>query len=155
MDYGNLNEEEFYYTKALKLLLNREKKERRTTATDRASGADKITRINALNKLDKQMKMLLATGFPEDLQLVKIMKLEREYIHAREKRDLKIAISMAFPNQAPEGTYNLAEIGKVFGITRERVRQIEQAADKVLRHPRVAQKLKAYKELSSEGTQHA
>ncbi len=40
--------------------------------------------------------------------------------------------------------YTLEEIAQKFGITRERVRQIEQQAIKKLRSPRVGRKLKAY-----------
>ncbi|WP_415408345.1 sigma factor-like helix-turn-helix DNA-binding protein [Sulfurovum sp. CS9] len=42
------------------------------------------------------------------------------------------------------GEYTLEEIAQKFGITRERVRQIEQQAIKKLRSPRVGRKLKAY-----------
>ena len=40
--------------------------------------------------------------------------------------------------------YTLDEIAQKFGITRERVRQIEQHALKKLRIPRVGRKLKVY-----------
>ena len=40
--------------------------------------------------------------------------------------------------------YTLEEIAQKLGITRERVRQIEQHALKKLRSPRVGRKLKAY-----------
>ncbi len=42
------------------------------------------------------------------------------------------------------GDYTLDEIAKHLGITRERVRQIEQAALKKLRHPKVGKKLREY-----------
>ncbi len=42
------------------------------------------------------------------------------------------------------GEYTLEEIAQKFGITRERVRQIEQHALKKLRSPRVGRKLKGY-----------
>ena len=42
------------------------------------------------------------------------------------------------------GEYTLEEIAQKLGITRERVRQIEQNALKKLRNPRVGRKLKAY-----------
>ena len=37
---------------------------------------------------------------------------------------------------ADYGTYTLEEIAKVLGVTRERVRQIEQQALKKLKHPK-------------------
>jgi len=42
------------------------------------------------------------------------------------------------------GEYTLEEIAQKLGITRERVRQIEQHALKKLRSPSVGRKLKAY-----------
>lgn len=44
------------------------------------------------------------------------------------------------------GSFTLEEIGQVLGLTRERVRQIEQKAMQKLRHPRVGRHLKAYLE---------
>ncbi len=42
------------------------------------------------------------------------------------------------------GEYTLDEIAQKLGVTRERVRQIEQHALKKLRSPGVGRKLKAY-----------
>ncbi|NMB58259.1 MAG: RNA polymerase subunit sigma, partial [Chloroflexi bacterium] len=41
-------------------------------------------------------------------------------------------------------TYTLEEVGKKFGLTRERIRQIEGKALSRLRHPRRARQLKDY-----------
>jgi RNA polymerase primary sigma factor len=40
--------------------------------------------------------------------------------------------------------YTLKELGQKFGLTRERIRQIEQQALRKLRHPRRSQRLRAY-----------
>ncbi len=40
--------------------------------------------------------------------------------------------------------FTLAEIGEILGVTRERVRQIEKAALKKLRHPSVGRRLRDY-----------
>lgn len=42
------------------------------------------------------------------------------------------------------GELTLDEIGRAMGITRERVRQIEQAGIKKIRHPKVGAKIKRY-----------
>ena len=42
------------------------------------------------------------------------------------------------------GEYTLEEIAQKLGITRERVRQIERAALKKMRHPSVSRKLREY-----------
>jgi len=49
------------------------------------------------------------------------------------------------------GAMTLEDIGKVLGITRERVRQIERSALKKLKHPRVAIKLKRYVDSNDNG----
>jgi len=40
--------------------------------------------------------------------------------------------------------YSLEEVAKVLGITKERVRQIEQMAIKKLKHPKVSRELRNY-----------
>lgn len=42
----------------------------------------------------------------------------------------------------------LNEIANILGITKERVRQIEQMALKKLRHPKVSKELREYLEIS-------
>lgn len=44
-------------------------------------------------------------------------------------------------------SYSLEEIAQKLGISRERVRQIEQMALKKLKHPKISKKLKEYKDL--------
>ncbi len=41
-------------------------------------------------------------------------------------------------------TYTLEEVGQKFGLTRERIRQIESKALRRLRHPRRARQLREY-----------
>lgn len=43
--------------------------------------------------------------------------------------------------------FTLDEISRVLGITRERVRQIESAALKKIKHPKVGKKLQTYIEI--------
>jgi len=44
------------------------------------------------------------------------------------------------------GDYTLEEIARYFGISKERVRQIEKAAIRKLKRPEVAKKLREYLE---------
>jgi RNA polymerase primary sigma factor len=41
-------------------------------------------------------------------------------------------------------TYTLREVGDKFGVTRERIRQIERKALRKLRHPRRSRELRSY-----------
>ena len=56
----------------------------------------------------------------------------------------KAVISMRFGLLEDESDRTLEEIGKALNVTRERVRQIESAAIKKLKHPKVGRKLKNY-----------
>jgi len=44
------------------------------------------------------------------------------------------------------GDHTLEEVGKVFGVTRERIRQIEAKALEKLRHPALSRKLVTFTE---------
>jgi RNA polymerase primary sigma factor len=58
---------------------------------------------------------------------------------AREQRVLELRYGLR-----GHRSYTLKEVGKIFGLTRERVRQIEKEALRKLRHPQRAMMLKAY-----------
>jgi RNA polymerase primary sigma factor len=57
----------------------------------------------------------------------------------REARVLRLRFGLDDGN-----VYTLEEVGKKFGLTRERIRQIEGKALRRLRHPRRARQLKEY-----------
>jgi RNA polymerase primary sigma factor len=52
-------------------------------------------------------------------------------------------------------TYTLEEVGKIFKVTRERVRQVEAKAIRKLQHPVRARKLQGFLEAMKAGTQAA
>lgn len=60
-------------------------------------------------------------------------------LSAREARIIKMRYGL---NDGRE--YTLKEVGERFGLTRERIRQIEQQALRKLRHPRRSRRLRAY-----------
>ena len=62
-----------------------------------------------------------------------------ETLPAREARILRLRFGLENGH-----TYTLEEVGQKFGLTRERIRQIESKALRRLRHPRRARQLKEY-----------
>jgi len=60
-------------------------------------------------------------------------------LSAREKRVLELRFGLV-----DNRSRTLEEVGKEFGVTRERIRQIEAKALRKLRHPSRSQKLKDY-----------
>jgi len=60
-------------------------------------------------------------------------------LSAREQRVLELRYGLR-----GHRAYTLKEVGKIFGLTRERVRQIEKEALRKLRHPQRSRMLKAY-----------
>jgi RNA polymerase primary sigma factor len=62
-----------------------------------------------------------------------------ESLPPREARILKLRFGLENGQ-----TYTLEEVGQKFGLTRERIRQIESKALRRLRHPRRARQLKEY-----------
>ena len=50
-----------------------------------------------------------------------------------------------------ERTHTLEEVGQIFGVTRERIRQIEAKAIRKLRHPTRAKKLGDYRDSGIPG----
>ena len=138
-----LDTEEFEYTKFMKELVKKEKIDIPTPIQkDRSSGGNKLAKLRAARKFKWHIRVLLQ-GDKDDVALAKKMLLERKYIAALEKRRLVLDIERVLGCDA-SGTFTLAEIGQVLGLTRERVRQLEQSALKVLNHPTTGQMLRNY-----------
>ncbi len=67
-----------------------------------------------------------------------------DVLHTLDEREAKVlALRFGLESQSPK---TLEEVGKVFGVTRERIRQIEAKALRKLRHPSRRKKLQDYLE---------
>jgi RNA polymerase primary sigma factor len=85
------------------------------------------------------------TFFPSQVERVEAAELRAvsdEALSALTPREEKI-VRMRFGLDRSGEAHTLEEIGHLFGVTRERIRQIESKALKKLRHPALARKLKA------------
>ena len=77
------------------------------------------------DRLREQMKTMLST------------------LGSREKRILSLRFGLE-----GDSSHTLEDVGKVFKVTRERVRQIEAKALKKLRHPSRSRKLRPFLDMS-------
>jgi len=85
------------------------------------------------------------TFFPSQVERVEAVELRAvsdEALSTLTPREEKI-VRMRFGLDRSGKEHTLEEIGNLFGVTRERIRQIESKALKKLRHPALARKLKA------------
>jgi RNA polymerase primary sigma factor len=85
------------------------------------------------------------TFFPSQVERIEAAELRAvsdEALSALTPREEKI-VRMRFGLDGSGKEHTLEEISRRFGVTRERIRQIESKALKKLRHPAIAQKLKA------------
>jgi RNA polymerase primary sigma factor len=85
------------------------------------------------------------TFFPSQVERIEAAELRAisdEALSTLTPREEKI-VRMRFGLDRSGKEHTLEEIGHLFGVTRERIRQIESKALKKLRHPALAQKLKA------------
>jgi RNA polymerase primary sigma factor len=75
----------------------------------------------------------------EDRRLVQVMRASQ--VIPRERRVLQLRFGLIDGHER-----TLEEVSKRFGVTRERIRQIEVKALRKLRHPSRSQKLRDYME---------
>jgi len=73
-----------------------------------------------------------------------ILTLERDYIRQFQVDRLKANIKAVLHTEHEACDYSLQDIGTVLGITRERVRQIETNAMRLIKRPSVSRELKEY-----------
>ena len=136
---------EFRYVKLLKDCILAEKQaysaKRKYKGNDQMSGSEKLARRKAIIHIDKLI-FQLSRGGEENATHGRLLRLEKEYVNVYEKQLLIMMIEDS-TKMSVGGSYTLAEAGDILGVTRERARQIESGAEKVLNHPMVARKLKA------------
>ncbi|RKX85196.1 MAG: hypothetical protein DRP57_04335 [Spirochaetes bacterium] len=109
----------------------------------RISGLDKLIHMMAAKRIRDHITFLSQSDSKKNRLFAKQLKLEKEYMRYLEKEELRDKIKKE-TGMTASGVYNLTEIGRVLGVSRERIRQIEAAALKILNHPSVGRALKEY-----------
>ena len=64
-------------------------------------------------------------------------------VHLPHQREARAVLRMRF-GMYDGRTHTLEEVGQIFGVTRERIRQIENKAIRKLRHPSRAKRIKDF-----------
>lgn len=108
---------------------------------ERFQGADGRVRRDVFAAVAERIKSLSE-------ETKKLVSLEKEFLRVKEKESLRKKIEAKFGEKAWGSSFTLEEVAEIFGISRERVRQIEEISMKKLLTPGTAQKLKEYKELT-------
>lgn len=150
IDYSNLDITEFLYYRRIQKEMEAYKKENTASnmyknKSNRISSSEKLARRHAVDNVQRSIIILLNSHSDTARRLGRQMKLEKEYIGVKQMETLKIRIEQV-THQPAAGYYTLAEIGDVLGVTRERVRQLEDSALKVLKHPRMLRMLREHQE---------
>lgn len=105
--------------------------------------------LTTLDNMKKDAGSLLQsiTGLLSDYTM---SKEDKEYLSTAKRRIANITLELRIMSGgrasggSNDDSFTLEEIATKFGITRERVRQIETMALKHLRHPRYGRKLRHY-----------
>jgi hypothetical protein len=129
---SKLNIDKFDLTKKLKA--------RKKTEMDLMKSTNsKLAETKALEYVSRYIKDL-----DKSSDEYKILTLERDYIRQFQIDRLRANIKAVLHTEHESCDYSLQDIGNVLGITRERVRQIETNAMKLIKRPNVARELKEY-----------
>ncbi len=102
-------------------------------------GISKIVRAKATDLMQKKIKAMDPLA-----ESTKLLLLERAYIIEFEKEKLRMNIKNTLDQEKTDGDYTLQEIGMVLGVSRERARQLEADAVKMMQRPGPARLLRNY-----------
>lgn len=127
-----LDIESFKFTKLLKEHI-------KIAAKGQQHQHNKLARSKAILEIYKALSRMDKTSI-----YYEEMMLEIEYIREVEKVRLRLNIMHTLNTTSAGGDYTLNEIGKVLGISRERSRQLEDAAVRLIKHPSIVAKVRDY-----------
>ena len=80
----------------------------------------------------------------------KMLRLQLQYRNKEEKTELSKLIIKTLGENGAGGSYTLADIGRVLGVSRERARQLQDTAIKKINHPYSRRILKEEHPIESE-----
>jgi len=129
-------------------------------AVEMGETVEKVKEIERISRLEQTVSLDILRGEEEDSPLYEVIPSEVAVSEEADQALLSEGLEEAFSGLSLrekgvlklrygliDGSfYTLEEIGKRFGLTRERIRQIEKQALRKLRHPLRARKLKDYLE---------
>ncbi len=127
---------DFTYSKLLQKCIKKVATNHNAVAT---GGISKITRARATDLIQREIGKM-----DPKAESTKLLLLEREYIIEFEKEKLRMNIKNTLNQDKIDGDYTLQEIGAVLGVSRERSRQLEAEAVKMMQRPGPARILRDY-----------
>ena len=117
-------------------------KRREKEEKEKAEKAEKV-RLERIRKAEERKREKELSMTPEEREKTELKQLKSKIIQLENM----IAFHENCSSLMAGGDHTLLEIANYMGITRERVRQIEQTAIKKLKHPKVSKPFKAYIEI--------
>lgn len=146
-DLDALNDTDVYDLLANKLLFTNKQTEDAIYATIPFESYENLVNVFEKHEFEKEKTFLfpqelLSDDMEEKIVAVMMQKQVYEVLHMLTKREQQV---LELRNGLNDGVAKtLEEVGMVFNITRERIRQIEAKALRKLRHPSRSQKLRDY-----------
>lgn len=146
-DLDALNDTDVYDLLANKLLFTNKQTEDAIYATIPFESYENLVNVFEKHEFEKEKTFLfpqelLSDDMEEKIVAVMMQKQVYEVLHMLTKREQQVLELRYGLNDGVAKT--LEEVGMVFNITRERIRQIEAKALRKLRHPSRSQKLRDY-----------
>lgn len=98
-----------------------------------------IVDVQSLEEIEAPAVVGLLENKVNSEELARVLREQLAQLHPRQRKVLELRYGLNDGKQ-----YTMEETAQLFGVTRERIRQVEAVALRKLRHPRYSRKLRAY-----------